>query len=246
MITRGPAEPSNDPVQAVSVARMQQIDAAAIETVGIPRLLLMDHAGLAVARAAQRLLPARSTPIVVCCGSGFNGGDGLSAARHLHEGGYPLRMLVAGRLDRLRGEPATYATILQRLGLSLMEYTDGTATRGAVPHRDARVRVEHWLGECGLIIDALLGIGARGMVREPVASLVACMNRSGKPILAVDIPSGIDGDTGRVRGIAVKATLTVTFGLPKRGCFIQDGPAHVGSLVVDPITIPRTLLEVAA
>jgi NAD(P)H-hydrate epimerase len=214
---------------------MQQIDAAAIEQIGIPRLLLMEHAGLAVARAAQTLVPSSSASMVVCCGMGFNGGDGLSAARHLHAWGYRLHILVAGRLDRLREEPATYATILRRLGLPLTEFT----------RADALAHVERWLAECAVIIDALLGIGTRTAVREPVASLIACLNRSGKPIVAVDIPSGLDADTGLVQGIAVKATATVTFGLPKRGCFLGEGPAHAGSMLVDPITIPRTLLEAA-
>lgn len=215
---------------------MQRIDAAAIERLGIPRLLLMDHAGLAVARAVQALAPTSSRPILICSGTGFNGGDGLAAARHLQAWGYPIRLLLAGRLAQLREEPAVYATILQRLGLPVMELTDART----FPH------VDHVLKECGLIIDALLGIGARGIVREPMASLIERLNRSGKPIVAIDLPSGLDGDTGRVQGIAVKATVTVALGVPKHGCVLHDGPAHVGSLTTDPITIPRMLLEPTA
>ena len=105
--------------------------------------------------------------------------------------------------------------------------------------------VERWLEESGLIIDALLGIGARGAVREPMRSLIDRLNRSGKPILAVDIPSGLDGDTGLAQGIAVHATVTVTFGLPKQGCMRGAGPAHVGRMIVESITIPRALLDPA-
>ena len=219
-------------VPAVSAADMQRIDAEAIEALGIPRLLLMEHAGLAVARAAQALAPYASTPIFVCCGGGFNGGDGLAAARHLHAWGYPLQIVVTGRLDHLREEPAIYATILKRLGLSLLELTD-TSRMPAV---------EHQLKACGLILDGLLGIGSRGPVREPIRSLIALLNRSGKPIVAIDLPSGLDADTGAVQGMAVKATTTVTFGLPKLGCVKGEGPAHVGSLIVDTITIPHRLL----
>ena len=210
---------------------MQRVDAAAIETIGIPRLLLMDHAGLAVAKAVQQLMPA-SQPILICCGPGFNGGDGLSAARHLHEAGYAVRVLLAGPLDRLREEPAIFAVIVRHLGIPLHEYTPA-ATSPA----------EGWMRDCGLMVDALLGLGSRGTVREPVASLIALMQRVGTPVLAVDIPSGLDADTGQVQGIAVKAATTVTFGLPKRGCMTGEGPAHTGSLVVEPITIPRSLLE---
>ena len=213
---------------------MQQIDATVIETFGIPRVLLMDHAGLALARSVRALVtraPKRS--IVICCGTGFNGGDGLSAARHLHEWGYPLRVSVIGRLDQLRAEPATYATMLRRLGLPIVE---GERV-------DALTQIEGWLAGCSLIVDALLGIGVRGAVREPFKQLIARMNRSGKPIVAADIPSGLDGDTGLPQGIAVKATRTVTFGAPKRGCLVGQGPAHTGELVVESITIPRRVLE---
>jgi NAD(P)H-hydrate epimerase len=223
--------------RAVSVATMQAIDTQAIERIGIPRLLLMEHAGVAVARAATAFLPSTPARVVVCCGTGFNGGDGFAAARHLEEWGYALDVLVAGRLDHLRAEPATFAAILQRLGLPILEVTG---------RPEAWPRVDQALERCGLIIDALLGIGTTGAVREPIASLIERLNRSGKPIIAVDLPSGLDGDTGLVQGVAVRATATVAFGLPKQGCFLQAGPAHVGSLTVDAITIPRTLLSTAA
>lgn len=188
---------------------------------------------MAIAREAQRLLPDPTVPILICCGTGLNGGDGLAAARHLQAWGYPLHLIVTERMDRLREEPAVYARIATRLGLPLAEVTVvGDVAQG-----------EAWMAACGLVIDALLGIGAHGPVREPAASLIDRMNRSGKPILSVDTPSGLDADHGRVQGIAVKATVTVTFGLPKQGCFAAEGPAHTGLLVVDPITIPRAVLE---
>jgi len=208
---------------------MQSIDAEAIDTLGIPRLLLMEHAGLAVARCARTLLPRPTQPIMICCGSGFNGGDGLAAARHLHNGGYRLHLLLTTRRDELRGEPALYATMLERLGLSLR-----TVTASELPEE---------MAACGLIIDALLGIGVHGPVREPMRSFIRRMNAARKPIVAVDVPSGLDADTGAVHGVAVKATCTVTFGLPKHGCFIHHGPAHVGSLRLDSISLPRHLLE---
>ena len=211
---------------------MQAIDRTAIETLGIPRLLLMDHAGLAVFRAVYRLAPDPTACIAVCCGTGFNGGDGLATARHLSQAGYALRVLVTGGVDRLREEPATFARILQRLGVELYECLTAEEAEAAGPR----------LADSAVCIDALLGIGTEGAVREPIASLIERMNRAGKPIVAADIPSGLDGDTGRVQGVAVRATVTVTFGLPKRGCLIAEGPAHTGELVVDPITLPRSLL----
>lgn len=223
---------------AVSVASMQRIDTEAIETLGIPRLLLMEHAGLAVARCAHTLLPTTMRPIVICCGRGYNGGDGLAAARHLHASGYQLHLVLAARRDQLRDEPAMYANIMEQLGVSLLEL--GPPIADSVESWQA---VEHHLAECGLIIDALLGIGMRGPVREPLPSLITRINAAGTPILAVDVPSGLDADSGAVRGVAVKATCTVTLGLPKHGCFIGQGPAHTGSLFVDSISLPRHLLD---
>ncbi len=212
---------------------MQAIDRAAIEELGIPRLLLMEHAGLAVARAAAAILRKPSArPVLICSGTGFNGGDGLAAARHLREWGYPLHAVLLGRLGSLQEEPAAYARILNQLGVTILEWSS--------PH--AAARVTSWLKRCGLIIDALLGIGVRGVVRHPMASLIARLNRTGVPIVSADIPSGLDADSGRVHGVAIRATVTVTFGLPKHGCLMGQGPAHVGSLTVDPITLPRELL----
>ena len=227
---------------------MQHIDRTAIDTYKIPRLLLMEHAGRALARAASTVRagvadsgaavataspPLSDGPILICCGTGCNGGDGLSAARHLHAWGVPIRVIVTGRVADLREEPATYATILQRLGIPLVECLTGADVE----------RTGRGMGDCAVIVDALLGIGTRGPVREPIRSLIDWMNCSGKPIVAADIPSGLDGDTGFSQGIAVTATVTVTFGAPKQGCFLHEGPAHVGTLRLDSITLPRAVLE---
>ena len=212
---------------------MQRIDAAAINRYGIPRLLLMEHAGLALAHAVSSLSPDRKPPIVVCCGTGYNGGDGLCAARHLHHWGYGLRVLLTGRVAQLRDEPLIYATIVTRLRIPLRELSGPARLRSA----------KRWLDSCGVIIDALLGIGVRGPVREPTASLIDALNRCGKPIVSADLPSGLDGDTGVPQGRAVKASVTVAFGLPKHVCFIGQGPAHAGTLITEPITIPPALLK---
>lgn len=214
---------------------MQAVDRAAIETYRIPRLLLMEHAGWAVANAARRLLPNGPTRILICCGQGFNGGDGLAAARHLHADGHSLRLLLMGRVSDLREEPATYAAMLAALHVSVQE----VASPAALGLLDDALR------ECGLVIDALLGIGAQGTVREPMASMIRRINASGKPVLAVDLPSGLHGDTGAVQGVAVRAAATVAFGAVKRGCLVGEGPAHAGAVSVDSITFPPMLLQAA-
>lgn len=187
---------------------------------------------MAVAAAARRMV-ASTHEILICCGAGFNGGDGLAAARHLLQWSSPLRIVLTAPMDRLREEPAVYARILRHLGTPLQSVTSPQQ----LPE------IEPMIQSCDLIIDALLGIGALGAVREPTASLIDALNRSGKPILAVDVPSGLDADTGAVQGKAVKATQTVTFGRPKRGLLLNEGPAHAGALTVDSITIPEALLR---
>ena len=217
----------------VTIKQMQDIDKAAIN-IGIPRLLLMDHAGLAVARSAALICPNKDSLIVVCCGMGFNGGDGLSAARHLCALGYSTRVVLTGQAINLREEPAIYAKILKNLHIPFKECST----------IDSLSAIEPWLADCSLIIDALIGIGGSNpRVREPIASLIDRINHAGKPVVAVDIPSGLDANTGAVLGSTITATVTVTFGQPKHGCLINQGPKHSGSVIVDPITIPPILLR---
>jgi NAD(P)H-hydrate epimerase len=228
-----PAKSAAFQAVAVSVAQMYAIDRTAIETLKIPRLLLMEHAGFALARCVQALksYPSKRR-VLVCCGTGYNGGDGLCAARHLHNWGYHPHVVLAGEKTRLREEPAVYATIVERLGLPLQ----------SCPSKETLRQIEPWVMGCDVVIDALLGIGAHGAMREPIASLIDLLNHSGKPIIAADIPSGLDADTGLAQGIAIYATATVAFGLPKQGCFLKDGPAHTGTLHIDPITLPPKLI----
>lgn len=208
---------------------MTAIDQTAIERLGIPRLLLMEHAGMAVA-AAVRALAAPPAAVAACCGGGFNGGDALAALRLLHHDGYRTAAILTTPPAALRGEPAVYARILQRLGVRLMD------AAGPARVRDAA------FAAAAVLIDGLLGIGLRGPVREPAAGLIRRMNAARAPVVAVDLPSGLDGDDGSVHGYAVRATVTVACGLAKQGCLRGQGPAHTGRLMVDDITFPPALL----
>ena len=220
--------------RVVSVREMEEIDQAAIHTLGIPRLLLMEHAGLAVARAARVLLenPQQAQDLVVCCGLGYNGGDGFCAAWHLAQWGYRPSLVLLGALHQLKEEPATYARILQALQIPMR----------AVTSLDELAPLQTWVSRCRLIIDALLGLGLTGPVRPLYAKVIELINQAHKPVVCVDVPSGLNADTGLPQGCAVKATVTVTFGLPKQGFFLEEGPAYVGDLVIDDIGMPPTLL----
>lgn len=223
----------------VSAEHMQQIDREAIHTVGIPRLLLMEHAGLALALATQQLLqhrkikPSKRLPILVCCGMGYNGGDGLSAARHLLQWGFEVRIMLLGDFNALRNEPAIFAKILKRLKVRIISVKTQTLSKSN----------KSCLERACLYIDALLGIGARGSVRKPIFDVIKCINQFMKPVISADIPSGLDANTGRPRGISIKADCTISFGQPKKGCYTKESQSYVGALSVDPITIPRYLLS---
>ncbi|MBI3087661.1 MAG: NAD(P)H-hydrate epimerase [Candidatus Omnitrophica bacterium] len=211
---------------------MQRLDETAIHAIGIPRLLLMHQAGLAVAHTAQRFLEP-AAPLLVCCGTGYNGGDGLCAAWQLARWGYRPRVLLLGTASRLKDEPAVYARLVRACDVPLHECT-------APEHlRDA----DRWMRESRAIIDALLGIGVAGPVRPLYAELIRRINTSGTPVVSADIPSGLDGDTGHPHGTAVTATVTVTFGWPKHGLFLAEGPAHAGEVLTDDLGMPPNLLN---
>jgi len=236
------------PGVTVSVARMQELDAAAIGTFGIPRLLLMEHAGLAVAQAtfavkrfgaaaSPAIAPTPSistTPIIlVCCGPGYNGGDGLAAARHLDNAGIPVRIILLADPGRVRGAAAVNLRIVRKLGIPV------SVIRSA---RDWSRR--DWTRKrFGLIIDALLGTGIHDTVREPVHSAVLWINRQRCPVLSVDLPSGLSSDTGRPCGVAVRASRTITLGLPKTGLRRASARAWSGRVEVADISLPRILLK---
>lgn len=222
-----------DPSEAVSAGRMHAIDAEAIERLGLPRLLLMEHAGRALADAALALFSRASCRIVVCCGTGYNGGDGLCAAWHLAHRGHQVTVVLAGRIDELREEPMVYARILQALHVPFHTLHGAVEVAG----------LETMLTDADLLIDALLGIGVQGPVRPLYAALIERMNESGAPIVAADMPSGLDADTGMPQGCAVRAAVTVTFGAPKQGLFRGDGPSVAGRVIVDDLEIPEALIR---
>src|SRR5438132_8867442 len=197
-------------MRAVVAAEMRELDRRATDEFGVPSLLLMENAGAAVARSAQHMLafpePAIQDPrIVVVAGRGNNGGDGLVAARHLHAAGWDVHITLAGPEERVQGEARANLEMVQRAGVPL-------AVVEAAPERF----------NADLIIDALLGTGLKGDPTGLSAALVEAINRSGAPVLAVDVPSGLNADTGRA-AVCVRAVRTVTFALPKVGLLFYPG-----------------------
>jgi len=185
-----------------SVAQMRKLDRTAIEEFGIEEKLLMENAGLATCNVIQSEFGIRGRKFIVFCGVGNNGGDGFVIARKLHSNGGQVRVCIIGDQDRFTGCAGMNLDIIRRLPLEIREVTDAGPVRAAIDGCDA-------------IIDAIFGTGLTRDVEGLHRDVIEMINAAGKPIFSVDIPPGINGDTGTVMGVAVKADYTVTFGLPK-------------------------------
>ena len=209
--------------------RMGAVDRAAVE-LGLPGAALMESAGRETAREIRRGWP-RPGRAVVLVGGGKNGGDGLVVARYLREAGWRVELRLLADPARLTGDAALQWRLVEPMALPFRRVSEA----------DDRLEVEG----ATVVVDAILGTGLEGPVREPVRSALEALARAALPVVAVDTPSGLDGRTGRVHGIAPRAALTVTFGFPKPGLFLADGPAHVGRLVAAPLAYPAGALAAA-
>jgi hydroxyethylthiazole kinase-like uncharacterized protein yjeF len=196
---------------------MRAVDAWAIEERGVPSLDLMERAGIGLARMTAAV--AGAGPIRIVVGKGNNGGDGLVVARLLREDGREVDVLAAAPLGELRGD-----------ALANLERLPGTA-----PEPFAAEALEG----SGAVVDALLGTGFEGEPREPVAGAIAAINAQDAPVVACDVPSGVNASTGEVEGEAVRATATATFHASKVGLHVAPGAFHAGAVEVVAIGIPR-------
>ncbi len=217
-------------MNVATVTQMRAMDHRAITEFGIPELLLMENAGIAAFRVLSEDIGIGGRRFAVICGPGNNGGDGFVVARKiLSDGGLP-QLLVLGDPGKYHGASRTNFELMQTLSIPMTVKPD----RGQVAAAVAR---------CECIVDAILGTGLNQPVKGAFAESIGIVNDSGKPVLSLDIPSGISGDTGRVMGTAVKADATVTFGLPKAGTLLYPGFYHCGRLFVSHITFPPVITE---
>ena len=219
----------------VSADDMRWCDTTAMKTYGIPSVLLMENAGSSVAWFAEENFgPTRGRHIVVMCGKGNNGGDGFVAARHLVNQGAVVTVVLLANPRELKGDAKMNYGILTRIAkaspeqLRVTQYSSKVLQ--SVRHPD-------------LLIDALLGTGFSGSVKKPIADAIRWMNESGVPVIAVDVPSGVDATSGLVGNIAVEASATVTFGLLKSGLFCNQGQDYAGDVLVADIGIPKAVTQ---
>jgi NAD(P)H-hydrate epimerase len=210
------------------VAEMRAMDGAAMTTYGIPEALLMENAGLAVTTVLAQTFGIAGKFFVICCGVGNNGGDGLVIARQLHAQGARVHVYILGDAGKFRGAALLNWEIVSRLALPIV-------TELSMP------ALQQDLAGCDVVIDAVFGTGLTRQVSGVYGDVIALINASGTPVLSVDIPSGVHGDTGQVMGIAVQAQYTVTFGLPKIGNLLYPGYALCGKLYVSHISFPPAL-----
>jgi hydroxyethylthiazole kinase-like uncharacterized protein yjeF len=215
-------------MKIATVSQMRTMDRRAIEDFGIPEELLMENAGLAAYRVLRDRFPVQNRPILILCGSGNNGGDGLVVARKIFSDGGRPQVLLLGDPNRYQGAAALNWKIVQALAIDTQAYT-------------APKDLETHLANGPLVVDAILGTGLSKPVRGRYAQVIDQVNACPCPVLSLDIPSGIHGDTGRVMGTAVCADLTVTFGLPKVGNLLYPGCRYGGALYSSPISFPPEL-----
>jgi NAD(P)H-hydrate epimerase len=212
------------------------LDTRAADDLSLPTVILMENAGRGAAAWLRDHpgVPA-SARCLILCGPGNNGGDGGVVARHLDAWGYPVRVVWFARPDRLRGDAATQWTILDRSKIDQAAWDD---ERPATPDRlDALLAGADW------VVDALLGTGLTRPVEGTLRGVIEAINRAGKPVLALDLPSGLDADRGVPLGAAVRATATATFVAPKLGFGAPGARDYTGEVAVVDIGLPRRLLE---
>jgi ADP-dependent NAD(P)H-hydrate dehydratase / NAD(P)H-hydrate epimerase len=204
-------------VRLYTAEEMSRADRRAQE-LGIPGLLLMERAGAGMARVAcEAFAPAKA---LVVAGGGNNGGDGFVVARELHRAG--VEVAVLHTKEAYEGDPGTNFAVLRNFGVRFVAEED----------------LEAELDGTDLVIDALLGTGFSGEVREREARIIERINGSAAPVLAVDVPSGVDGATGEVQGMSVRADVTVCAHAVKVGCVVSPGREHAGEVVAVDIGIP--------
>jgi len=224
----------SDPLSpALGREQVRDLDRRAIEEYGIPAFALMENAGRAcVDELLARMPEGNCGAVAVLCGPGNNGGDGLVIARTLANRGVPVEAYLAfprAQLESLSAEVRLNARLFEELGKELQPLHDAAALSAARPALEAAT----WL------VDALFGTGLSRALEGHWSALVELMASSHAQVLAVDLPSGIDADTGELLGAAAPAALTVSFVAPKRGLGLAAGPGLAGEVVVAEIGIPR-------
>jgi ADP-dependent NAD(P)H-hydrate dehydratase / NAD(P)H-hydrate epimerase len=212
------------------VDEMWAMDRYAIEKLGIPEEILMENAGQAAAFVLSKEMGIRNKKFMVFCGVGNNGGDGFVVARKIHADGGAARVFILGNPEKFKGAARTNLKILKQLPIVVQTLESAKKIKMDVLHSHG-------------IVDAIFGTGLDREVSGLCREVIELINQSGKKVLSLDIPSGINGDSGEVMGVAVQADYTVAFGLPKIGNMLYPGYERCGKIYICHISFPPSLYD---
>jgi NAD(P)H-hydrate epimerase len=212
---------------------MLAIESAAKEELGIPTLLMMENAAIKTLGYCLEYLGDRpASKVIVICGPGSNGGDGLALARHLRLSGIDTGIIFVGDMGACRGDALLNLEISRKMDVPIE----------CIPLSDTLLDVPYTIETCDLVVDALFGTGLGRKVEGSFEYIIDMINSYAKHVISIDVPSGVNSDTGQIMGCAVKASQTVTLGLPKIGIILHPGAAYAGKIEVADISIPQSIL----
>ncbi len=212
-------------------AQAREVDRRAVDEFGLPSIVLMENAGRGCVDKLIQL--GLAGPVVVCCGPGNNGGDGFVIARHLDLRHVTVKLALFAPRNRYQGDAAVNLAVVEKSGIEAVDFSTDF-TNGAL---------DTFLGQPGCIVDALLGTGFCGEVRQPLAQAIDRLNAAPAPKIAIDLPSGLDCDTGLASTHTIRATHTLTFVAMKRGFGNPASVPYTGEVHVLDIGAPRRLVD---
>jgi NAD(P)H-hydrate epimerase len=221
-------------MRILNAAQMREADRYTIDEIGIPSLVLMENAGRQVVAAMEATYESRlEGRVAVLCGRGNNGGDGFVVARTLIQRGIDAAVFVIGSVGDVRGDARINLDILGRLGVTVVEIADEQTWELHFSE----------ISQCTLVVDAIFGTGLGSPLGGMLETVVADVNASGIPIVAIDLPSGLSADTPHVIGDCIDASMTVTLAAPKLPLVLPPGEAHAGDVVIADIGIPSDVID---
>ncbi len=217
-------------MKGIETIKIKKIDRIATERYGIPALILMENAGREVAREIRKFKHLKN--VLFFCGRGNNGGDGFVAIRHLLDE-KRIEVILIGKKEEVKEPAKTNIQALLRMGVKINEIIN------EVDLKNIRRKINSF----DIIVDALLGTGIKGEVKGVYKSAIELINQCKKKVIAVDIPSGLDADTGKRLGVCVKANITVTMGVTKKGFYLHEGKLLSGEIKVADLGIPKRIIN---
>jgi len=206
--------------EVMTCSEVREFDRVAIEEIGLPGIVLMENAGIGCAEIAKSMCNNTGT-VVIFCGGGNNGGDGYVVARHLHLSGIDVRVVVVCKEEKIQGDALVNLNVIKNMNLDV-HFTEPADS----------MKISSMLSGTSLIVDAVFGTGLRGSIPEEYLPIINIINAMPNKVLAIDIPSGLDCDTGMSSGDAIEANTTATMVAKKQGFLNPDSKKYTGNVIV--------------